>query len=111
MDWNDYWRVVETINQTGKPKYTVWVDAETPEAAFMELWIEKWYKRCFYLDQDGCGCCYTDYRIDAPQEAIDELYNFEVEIHEFDDTDPGPIKTGKPSSFLQFSKGARHETV
>lgn len=111
MDWNDYWRVTEAINQTGQPKYTVWVDAQTPEDEFMKLWVEKWYKRCFYLEADGCGCCYSDYRIDAPQEAIDELYDFEIDIREFDDSEPEPIITGTPSSFLSFSKNAHRKDV
>jgi hypothetical protein len=56
------------------PKATICVDAGVPEQSIVEAWLEQWHGRLpFVSENEGFGCCADIYRVDAPQEALDEL--------------------------------------
>jgi hypothetical protein len=55
-------------------KATICVDVGTPEQAAVDAWLERWRSRLpFVSENEGCGCCVDLYRVEAPQEALDEL--------------------------------------
>jgi hypothetical protein len=50
------------------------VDNGDPDQAIVEAWLERWRPRLAYVSKnEGCGCCVHIYRVEGPQEAIDEL--------------------------------------
>jgi hypothetical protein len=56
------------------PRATICVDVEVPEQAAVDAWLERWRPRLpFVSDNEGCGCCVDLYRVEAHQEALDEL--------------------------------------
>ena len=53
---------------------TICVDVGVPEQAAVDAWLERWRSRLpFVSDNEGCGCCVDIYRVEAPQQALDEL--------------------------------------
>ena len=47
---------------------------EPEEVAVVNAWLTRWRSRFAYVsDNEGCGCCVNLYRVDASQEALDEL--------------------------------------
>jgi hypothetical protein len=56
------------------PRATICVDVGVPEQDIVHAWLAKWSSRvAFVSENEGCGCCVDLYRVDAPQEALDEL--------------------------------------
>lgn len=56
------------------PRATICVDAGAQEQVLVDEWFERWRDRLpFASDNEGCGCCVDLYRVDAPQEALEEL--------------------------------------
>jgi hypothetical protein len=56
------------------PKATICVDVGVHEQAIVEAWLKRWHAALPFLSEnEGCGCCVDIYRVDAPQEALDEL--------------------------------------
>jgi hypothetical protein len=50
------------------------VDVGVPEQAAVNAWLTRWRPRLpFVSANEGCGCCVDLYRVEAPQEALDEL--------------------------------------
>ena len=56
------------------PRATICVDVGTPEQAAVAAWLERWRVWLpFVSDNEGCGCCVDLYRVEAPQQVLDEL--------------------------------------
>ncbi len=47
---------------------------ETDEVVAVDAWLARWRSRLRFVSaNEGCGCCVNIYRIEASQEALDEL--------------------------------------
>jgi hypothetical protein len=56
------------------PRATICVDVGTAEQAAVDAWLARWRTSMpFCSDNEGCGCCVDLYRVEAPQNALDEL--------------------------------------
>ena len=84
MDANEFWARQIVKNKSATPKYKVCTEADSPEEAWMRVWIEKWRDQFAYFTNSGCGCCVNFYEFDAPAEAVAEIVKeaIELEIYE-----------------------------
>jgi len=75
--WRAVWRQprILTLEDWRMPRAEICALAdELEEVAVVNAWLMRWRSRSMYVsDNEGCGCCVNLYRVDASQEALDEL--------------------------------------